>query len=169
MQRKLTYRLHRRGVVIALFISVILMTWLSSCTQQFAKELPFADLESRIRAEYDWRADWPWSKYRQLLDVLSDKKFHVTTIDEFRKTFDSTVVMVGLRHDVDLHPFKALEMADIEKHYNFRASYYILATADYYGKYIDGAIVRYPEMDYVYHELVDKGAEIGVHNDLLTI
>lgn len=169
MHRKLTYRRHRKGFFIALFAAGMTMAMLSSCTQQFAKEMPYASLEARIRAENDWRAVFTWSQYRELMDVLSDKKFHVTTIEDFRNTFDSTIVMVGMRHDIDANPFKALEMADIERHYNFRATYYVLSTADYYGKYIDSSIVRYPEMDYVYRDLVDKGAEIGVHNDLLTV
>jgi hypothetical protein len=86
-----------------------------------------------------------------------------------RTVFDTTVVVVGLRHDIDVHPFKALEMADIEKHYAFRATYFVLATAEYYGTVIDSKIVRRPEMDYVYKELYSKGAEIGIHNDLLTL
>jgi len=48
-----------------------------------------------------------------------------------RNTFNDSKVVVGLRHDVDFNPFKALEMAIIEKFYGIRATYYFLATAEY--------------------------------------
>jgi hypothetical protein len=130
---------------------------------------PYAAIEKQIRSENDYRAVFTWSQYSQLMDVLSEKKFLVLPLNEMRTVFDSTVVVVGLRHDIDVHPFKALEMADIEKHYAFRATYFVLATAEYYGIVINSKIVRRPEMDYLYKELYSKGAEIGIHNDLLTL
>jgi hypothetical protein len=154
--------------VLLLLLGVITIV-ASSCTEKFAKEAPYAALETRIRSENDWRAVFSWNQYRQLLDLLSDKKFRVMTIDKMRDTFDSTAVIVGMRHDIDSNPFKALEMAQIERHYNFCATYYVLSTAEYYGRFTDSSIVRYPEMDYVYTELQNFGAEVGVHNDLLTV
>ena len=130
---------------------------------------PYAALEKKIRDENDYRAIYTWDQYKQLMDVLSDKKFVVLPLNEMRRVFDSTVIVVGLRHDIDVHPFKALEMADIEKQYTFRATYFVLATAEYYGTINNSEAVRYPEMDYLYKELYDKGAEIGIHNDLLTL
>jgi hypothetical protein len=169
MSRRLTYRHSSKLVFSVLLLLGVIVALVSSCTEQFARESPYSALEVRIRSENDWRANFTWAEYRQLMDVLSDKKFRVTDIDEFRNTFDSGVVVVGLRHDIDVHPFKALEMADIERHYNFRATYYVLATAEYYGTITSAGVTRFPEMDYVYHELVDRGANIGIHNDLLTI
>jgi hypothetical protein len=130
---------------------------------------PYAALEAQIRQENDWRAVFTWEQYSQLMSTLSDKKFLVLPLNEMRSVFDSSVVVVGLRHDIDFHPFKALEMADIEKHFNFRATYFVLATAEYYGTISNSTVVRHPEMDFVYKELYAKGAEIGIHNDLFTL
>ena len=133
------------------------------------QSVPYAALEKQIRSENDWRAVFTWDQYTDLMTLLSDKKFLVLPLNEMRSTFDSTVVVVGLRHDIDLNPFKALEMSDIEKHFNLRATYFVLATAEYYGTVANCEIIRRPEMDYVYEELYNKGAEIGIHNDLLTL
>jgi hypothetical protein len=130
---------------------------------------PYASLEKQIRSENDWKAVFTWDQYTKILTTLSDKKFLVLPINEMRSVYDSSIVVVGLRHDIDMNPFKALEMADIEKKFNFRSTYYVLATADYYGTIKGGALTRYPEMDYLYKELFDKGEEIGIHNDLLTV
>jgi hypothetical protein len=78
-------------------------------------------------------------------------------------------VLVTLRHDVDNHPFKALEMARMEQSHGIRASYYILSTARYYGKYKTTNVIRYPSMESVYLNLYAMGHEIGVHNDLVEI
>ena len=88
---------------------------------------PYAALEKQIRDENDWRAVFTWDQYSQLMNVLSDKKFLVLPLNEMRNVYDSTVVVVGLRHDIDFHPFKALEMAEMEKHFAFRATYFVLA------------------------------------------
>ena len=133
------------------------------------KNSPYADLEKQIRSENDYRAVFTWDQYTQLMTVLSDKKFLVLPLNEMRSFFDSTIVIVGLRHDIDIHPFKALEMADIEKKFSFRATYFVLATAEYYGTVSGSTIIRNPGMDYVYKELFQKGAEIGIHNDMLTL
>jgi hypothetical protein len=131
--------------------------------------VPWAKLERITRFRNDHRAKFTWDQYRELLTALSDKKFHVMPVNEMRNTFDSSFVVVGMRHDIDNHPFKALEMAEIERQFGIRATYYVLATADYYGKIVDGRAVRHPEMGALYKKLYDEGAEIGIHNDLLTV
>jgi hypothetical protein len=159
---------------IILIISSLLL-FLSSCVKEPVidditnSNKPYAALEQQIREENDWRAVFTWDQYKQLMDVLSDKKFLVLPLNEMRRTFDSTVVVVGLRHDIDVHPFKALQMADIEKQHGFRVTYFVLATAEYYGTIVNSKVVRHPEMDYVYKELYEKGMEIGIHNDLFTL
>jgi hypothetical protein len=171
--KPLTKWLPYRPKIISIIFSLLL--FFSSCVEEPViddtadKVKPYAALEQKIRNENDWRAVFTWDQYKQLMDVLSNKKFLVLPLNEMRRVFDSTVVVVGLRHDLDAHPFKALEMEDIEKQYGFRVTYFVLATAEYYGTIVNSKIVRRPEMDYVYKELYDKGAEIGIHNDLLTL
>jgi hypothetical protein len=98
-----------------------------------------------------------------------DEKFIVLPINEMRNTYDDTKVIVGLRHDVDFNPLKALEMAKIEKLYGFRATYYMLATAEYFGKISEKGLERSSGIEYLIKEIYNTGAEIGIHNDLLTI
>ena len=130
---------------------------------------PWANIEKIIRSRYDSEAKFTWDQYKELLTVLSDKKFRVMTINEMRNYSDKSVVVVGMRHDIDNNPFKALEMSEIEKQFGFRATYYTLATAQYYGNIVNGKVVRYPEMGALYQALYKNGAEIGIHNDLLTV
>jgi hypothetical protein len=93
-----------------------------------------------------------WNQYFQLMDELSKDKYIILPLNEMRKIFDSTKVIVGLRHDIDNKPERSLEMARIEKGYGFRATYFILNKAD--------SIVK---------QLHRLGMEIGIHNDLLTV
>jgi hypothetical protein len=130
---------------------------------------PYAKIENTIRGKYDSYAVFKWDLYTELLVKLSHEKFIVLPLNEMRKTFDDSKVIVGLRHDVDFNPFKALEMAKIEKLYGIRASYYFLATAEYYGKISNSIMVRSPGIGYLLKEIHNTGAEIGIHNDLLTV
>lgn len=130
---------------------------------------PYANLEKKIRSQFDSMANFTWDQYTELMTILSDKKFIVLPLNEMRNTYDKSSVVVGLRHDIDINPFKALQMAKIEKEFGFRATYFVLATADYYGTIINSRAVRNAEMGYLYQELSKTGAEIGIHNDLITL
>src|SRR5664280_209676 len=155
-------------------MSLIILSIIISLSTRFIEpqkdnKPPWAALETKIRAENDSKANFTWDQYAKLLTVLSDKKFIVLPINETRNTFDSSAVVVGMRHDIDMHPFKALEMADIEKKFGIRSTYYVLPTAEYYGTIRNSCMVRYSEMGALYLELYKKGAEIGIHNDLITM
>ena len=130
---------------------------------------PFAGIESTIRSKYDSYAVFRWDQYTELLGKLSQDKFIVLPLNEMRKTFNDSKVIVGLRHDVDFNPFKALEMAKIEKSYGIRTTYFFLATAEYYGNINKSVMVRSTGIEYLFKEIYNTGAEIGIHNDLLTV
>jgi len=132
-------------------------------------ETPYEDLEKRIRTTYDSRAVFTWDQYLTLLHELSDKKFLVLPLNEMRKTFNNSKVVIGFRHDVDFNPFKALEMAKIEKDFGIRATYFILPTSDYYGFISRKGFVRNTGIDSLIRKIYETGAEIGIHNDLLTV
>jgi hypothetical protein len=160
--------------IVSCCMGVVLVTN-SFCEKEPDNEIPvasspaYAEIESTIRRKYDGYAVFKWDQYTQLLDKLSQPKFAVLPVNEMRNTFDDSKVIVGLRHDVDLNPFKAFEMATIEKMYEIRASYYFLATAEYYGNITDKKMVRSPGIGDLIKEIYKTGAEIGIHNDLLTI
>lgn len=132
-------------------------------------EPPYAKLETYIRTKYDMYSVFKWEEYTKLLDKLLDEKFMVLSINDMRSTYDKSKVIVGLRHDVDFNPFKALEMAKIEKSYGFSATYYMLATAEYFGKISGKELSRSPGIENLIKEIHNTGAEIGIHNDLLAI
>lgn len=130
---------------------------------------PYAKTEKKIRNKYDKDATYTWSQYRELLSKLKEDKFIVMPINEMRYTFIKSKVVVGLRHDIDFNPFKALEMAKIEKENDIRSTYFILATSEYYGHFGIFGFMRNKGMGQLYKELYNYGDEIGIHNDLLTI
>lgn len=130
---------------------------------------PYYNLEKAIKEKYDARAVFTWDQYTDFLKEISKPKFRVVTLNEMTKITDSSRVIVGLRHDVDMNPFKALEMAKIEHLYGIRATYFLLETADYGGKFVRSKIIRPQGIKTLYREIYETGAEIGIHNDLLTV
>lgn len=161
-----------RGIKLFLILTATVL--LNSCEHPaFEEEIPphpgYSELEELIRSRYDFRAVFTWEQYSQLLVVLSDPRFVVLPINEMRKTFDNSRIVVGMRHDIDWNPFKAVEMALLEQEYGLRATYFILPTADYYGDISRSGLDRHYELDSLYIDLYNSGAEIGIHNDLLSV
>jgi hypothetical protein len=158
-------------------VLIILILFLAGCEKPFVQgpvpiypppEPAYADLEKRIRENYDYRAVFTWDQYKDLMIELSKDKYLVLPLNEMRSTYSDSKVVIGLRHDIDMNPFKALEMAEIEKAFGFRATYFILPTADYYGYLYRTGLNRCIGLDSLIKDLYDKGAEIGIHNDMLT-
>jgi hypothetical protein len=153
----------------ALTLCLLLMTIFDVNSVGKSKTTPYRDLEKTIREKYDSRAVFTWDQYKELLKELKDPKFRVLPLHEMADTYDSTRVIVGLRHDVDFNPFKALEMARIEHLYGIRATYFLLATAEYSGVFMGSKLVRSKGLKALYRDLYETGAEIGIHNDMLTV
>ena len=77
--------------------------------------------------------NFTYEKYAAFLKKVSDtSKYIVLPINEFRTTFNSNKIVIGLRHDVDNDLNKALEFSRTESDLGFRSTYYILHTAPYY-------------------------------------
>jgi hypothetical protein len=148
---------------------IILSSFKETGTSEEIPAKPYAEIETAIRSKYDSYAIFKWDQYAELLGTLSQDKFIVLPLNEMRRTFDDSKVVMGLRHDVDLNPFKALEMAKLEKMYGIRATYFLLATAEYYGKIDNSRLVRSRGIEDIIKEIHNTGAEIGIHNDLITI
>jgi hypothetical protein len=165
----------KRPELLAALIILILI--LAGCEKPFIQdpipiypphEPPYTDLEKRIREKYDYRAVFTWGQYNDLMFELSKDKYIVLPLNEMRNTYSDSKVVIGLRHDIDMNPFKALEMAQIEKNFGFSATYFILPTADYYGYIYRTGLIRSIGLDSLIKDLYNKGSEIGIHNDLLT-
>jgi len=160
-----------RALGIIIFIFAISSLSSSGVYKGPAKKSPvdLAVMETKIRARYDSYAVFKWDDYVLLMEKLSSPKFKVMPLNEMRKTTNKNKVIVGLRHDVDFNPFKALEMARIEKMYGFRSTYFLLATAEYSGQFIGSRFEHSPGIENVIKGISQTGAEIGIHNDLLTV
>jgi len=126
------------------------------------------DIEIYVRSTRDSWAVFSYNQYRQLLLELTKDKYVVRTLNDFRSYHDSTKIVVGLRHDVDWHPFKAVEMAQFEYDLELQSTWYILPTAPYFASLELGEIFRYSSMAPVYKSLSNLNHEVGIHNDLLT-
>lgn len=157
-------------LLFILFLSVLF----SACKNEDIVEDDIMDtalkeLEIATRARQDPRAVFSYTKYERLLSVFDNEKFIVLPMNEFKDSINDDKVLIGFRHDIDCHPFKALEMAKMENAHGFRASYYILASAPYYGEFINGQMVRNSCMESIYKKIQSYNHEIGIHNDLISL
>lgn len=154
-----------------LFIILLSVTTLFiSCKQEVQEYSLLKKTEIRVRQDHDHSAVYTYDQYRTLMQTINTKGCIAMTMYDFKDYSDNSKILIGMRHDVDRHPFKGLEMAVIEKEYHINTSYYLLATDDYYGYFDDNNnfIRNYCMMD-LYKDIYDMGHEIGVHNDLLSI
>ena len=171
---KAAYTIHKNGfnerfLKICRNFSLILIFFFGGNNTGMVKNPPYHDLEKTIREKYDSRAVFTWEQYNELLSELKKPKFRVMPLYRMNETWDSSRVIVGLRHDVDFNPFKALEMAKIEHNNGISATYYLLATAEYSGTFYGSRYVRSKGIKELYKDLSDTGAEIGIHNDMVAI
>jgi len=126
-------------------------------------------IEESVKKYQDPRATQTFDMYQQLLNELAKDKYITLPLHEFKDSINKDKVVVALRHDVDCHPFKALQMAHMEAKLGIRTTYFILATGGYYGKLQQGGIYIFNSMDPLYSEIYNLGHEIGIHNDLIVV
>lgn len=115
--------------------------------------------------------NFTFEKYAQFLLKVSDtSKYLVLPIDEFRKRSDPDKIVIGLRHDVDNDLNVAKKFSVTEKNLNFRSTYYILHTADYYLLNPSNKEIHNDAILPILKDMQDNsGFEIGWHNDLVTL
>ncbi|UCD37555.1 MAG: hypothetical protein JSW54_12105 [Fidelibacterota bacterium] len=154
----------------------LLLGLLLVCCDDLSDLLPAMDpdasvreIELLVRLKSDWRAVFTYDEYSELLRELARERYTVLPMDSFRITYDSSRILVAMRHDIDCHPFKALEMAEIENAFGLRSTFYILHSAEYYGTCAVAPFVRFLAMSCSYRQLADMAGEIGIHNDLVTM
>src|SRR5664280_1325423 len=77
--------------------------------------------------------NFTWQKYASFLKKISDtSKYIVLPLNEFRQTFNSRKIIIGLRHDIDNDLNIAFQFSEVEYKLGFRSTYFILHTAPYY-------------------------------------
>lgn len=111
-----------------------------------------------------------WQKYADFLKKISDtSKYVVLPLNEFRKTFNSKKIVIGLRHDVDVDLNIAYAFSKIESGMGFRSSYFILHTAPYYLMSPSNMANHNPNILPILLKMQNENHfEIGWHNDLVT-
>ncbi|HLP74724.1 MAG TPA: hypothetical protein VK155_17590 [Bacteroidales bacterium] len=158
--------------VLIILIGFIILFLVSSCEKdpgQYKPDPVLSDYEIRIRKKFDDYAMFTWSDYNRFTETLLNPRYIVLPLNEMRNTFDPSKIIIGLRHDVDLNPFKAVEMARIENSYGIRSTFFFLATAEYFGSINNKILAREPAMESLLREVHNTGSEIGIHNDLLAV
>jgi hypothetical protein len=115
--------------------------------------------------------NFTWEKYASFLNKVSDtSKYIVLPLNEFRQTFNSKKIVIGLRHDVDNDLDIAYQFSEVESKLGFRSTYFILHTAPYYLANQNNMEVHTDKIIPILKTMQDeKHFEIGWHNDLVTL
>ena len=115
--------------------------------------------------------NFTWEKYANFLNKIADtSKYIVLPLNEFRRTFNSKKIVIGLRHDVDIDLNVAFQFSQIEFNLGFRSTYFILHTAPYYLANENNMAVHTDKIIPVLKRMQDeRHFEIGWHNDLVTL
>jgi hypothetical protein len=105
-----------------------------------------------------------------LQQLVSSGRFLFVTQRDFEKTSSTDKVVISIRHDIDNNINTAIKLAYREHKYGIRSTYYLLHTANYYGKTATNSFVRNEKSIYFFKKLQDGfGHELGFHNDLVTL
>jgi hypothetical protein len=115
--------------------------------------------------------NFTYEKYAAFLNKISDtSKYLVLPINEFRNTFNSNKIIIGLRHDVDIDLNIAFQFSETESKLGFRSTYYILHTAPYYLANATNMAIHSENIIPVLKKMQnERHFEIGWHNDLVTL
>lgn len=91
--------------------------------------------------------------YRQLLELVLDLKYEF-----FRYSSNHNKYTVLLRHDIDISPYLALNMAKVENHLNIKSTYFFMIRSPFYNLFsrVNNEVVK---------EIISMGHEIGLHYD----
>jgi hypothetical protein len=156
-------------IILYFILTSLVLLGVSCKKDEVDNGVEYQVLEQQITETYKNHPKFTWAQYQELLTELSKDKYVVLPVYLMKDYYDESKVVVCLRHDVDIHIFKALEMAELEYLRGFNSTYYILATASYYGSFRDKKLIRNKCMGEAYIKLNFYGHEIGVHNDLLAV
>src|SRR5450759_4611835 len=115
--------------------------------------------------------NFTWEKYAAFLHKVSDtSKYIVLPLNEFRQTFNSKKIIIGLRHDVDNDLNIAYQFSEVETKLGFRSTYFILHSAPYYLANSNNMAVHTESIIPILKKMQnEKHFEIGWHNDLVTL
>ena len=102
--------------------------------------------------------------------ISSSDRYLIVPLKDFNQTESTDKVVLALRYDIDENIPAAVKLAYREHKYGIKSTYFVLHTANYYGKKVGTDFVRNENMIYYLKKIQDAfGHEIGFHNDLVTL
>jgi hypothetical protein len=175
----------RRIIYITLGFSVTILTLINTLNAQDTNReginLFPKSLTQRQDTSNGWKkrtvqttetdTNFTWEKYASFLNKISDtSKYTVLPLNEFRQTFNSRKIIIGLRHDIDNDLNVAYQFSEVEYKLGFRSTYFILHTAPYYLENSNNMAVHSEKILPILKIMQNKRHfEIGWHNDLVTL
>ena len=112
-----------------------------------------------------------FNSYDNFLSYLaSSDRFLILPQKDFEQAQSTDKVIISLRYDMDEDIKAAVKFAYREHKYGIRSSYFVLHTADYYGRRDGTSFIRNEDVVLYLKKIQDYyGHEIGFHNDLITL
>lgn len=98
--------------------------------------------------------DFTLTKYRELCEVISNSKYKPMGLESYLTQKEGYGKIIILRHDVDSRPEHSLRIAEIEKEYKLRSTYYFRMTEKVF------------QQDII-DQIQSLGHEIGYHYEVL--
>jgi hypothetical protein len=160
-----------------LFLLVILV-FLSSCGKDSERQYTEKDrtitITKKVVVDNGFHINnkiFNLNTYENFLMYLAySGHFLIVEQKDFEKTVSDDKVIVSMRYDMDENINAAVKFAYRENKFNIHSTYFVLHTANYYGKKVDSGFVRNENViSYLKKIQNDYGQEIGFHNDLVTL
>ena len=98
--------------------------------------------------------DFTLEKYRELCQALTNSHYVLLTVADYLESPNLPQKFAILRHDIDTRPWKAMRIAEIEKIFGIRSTYYFRFNQEVFQPYF-------------IKELANLGHEIGYHYETL--
>jgi hypothetical protein len=108
-------------------------------------------------------------KYSDLIQENREGRTNLTWHEAIVGTQAQGEAIMLVRHDIDHDIETALRLAQWEHQHNIRATYCVLHTAWYYGKFEQGKYHHYDLMIDTCKKIQDLGHEINLHNNLAVL
>ena len=106
-----------------------------------------------------WDSDFSYSYFKKLLETIKSN-FELHLLSEAPKILKSTGTQKCIiRHDIDVSPERAVEMAKIENEMGIKSTYLVMTDSPLYS------IEEKSTCDSVL-QLIDLGHEVGLHFDM---
>lgn len=100
--------------------------------------------------------DFSYDRYWQIIDSLSSDRRRVTFGETYEMDLNVEPILL-VRHDIDIDPLRALDLATRESQKGIRATYFVNPSSKHYeltGEPLEAV-----------HAIADLGHEIGLHYD----